>query len=256
MLIVCPNCAKSYHIARGSIGNEGRAVQCSMCFSRWICVAPNEAEGPLLGSDDRSSSRGERTGEGRTPTIAGEVTASQAAAPPVRSSPLPPRDAAVHPSPRVSASRMPMFQLGAAAAVIAAAMGAVAARQAIVARAPALGYLYASIGLPVNVRGIAFTDVKSALAQDGFATVLSVEGKLANLRATTVKVPEIVAALKGPDGRDLYTWTAPAPKATLAPGEIASFRTRLAAPPENGRDVVLRFASADDVSVTVPRAGR
>ena len=38
MLIVCPTCAKSYHIARTSLGAAGRSVQCSKCFSRWHCA--------------------------------------------------------------------------------------------------------------------------------------------------------------------------------------------------------------------------
>jgi hypothetical protein len=99
----------------------------------------------------------------------------------------------------------------------------------------------------VNLRGIAFRDVRTVLSAEGPNQVLSVEGTLANLRDRAVPVPEIIASLKGPDGRDVYTWRSQAPKSTLAPGETASFRTRLAAPPPGGRDVVLRFADAEDI---------
>ena len=125
-------------------------------------------------------------------------------------------------------------------------MGAVAAREALVLRLPQLAYAFAAIGLPVNIHGIAFGPVHSALVQDGGNAVLSVEGSLTNLRAGAVKVPEIVASLKGADGHEVDTWTSTAPKTTLGPGETATFRTRLAAPPANAQNVVLRFASADD----------
>ena len=253
MLIVCPSCAKSYHIARASLGSEGRTVQCSRCFSRWQCEAPRDA---LVISQ---ASGGEKpdtaTSETSAIVISGQVLSghkpddyveqygSPRAAPPRRPT-----------MPPTTGSRAAIFQVAAAGVVIAAAMGGVAARQSIVSQVPALGIVYAGIGLPVNPRGITFTEVKSAIAQDGAAQVLSVEGKLTNLRQTTVNIPEIVTALKSADGRDVYTWTSPAPKATLAPGEIAAFRTRLATPPANARDVVLRFASADDAIATRGKA--
>ena len=247
MLIVCPSCAKSYHIARASLGAEGRTVQCSRCFSRWQCQTPRESayDVALASGPEASLSL---VNEAAT-VLAGQVVsghkhddyAERYGAPRARLRRMP---------PPTSQSRAPIFQAAAAGLVIAAAMGGVAARQAIVTRMPSLAIVYASIGLPVNPRGISFTEVRSALAQDGAAQVLSIEGKLTNLRQTTVKVPEIVTALKGPDGRDVYTWTSPAPKATLGPGEIAAFRTRLATPPANARDVVLRFASVDDARAT------
>jgi len=48
--------------------------------------------------------------------------------------------------------------------------------------------------------------------------------------------------LRGADKRELYVWTSPAPKDRLAANEQVSFRTRLAAPPEGVRDVLVRFA--------------
>ena len=250
MLIICPNCTKSYHIARTSLGTTGRAVQCSGCHENWQCG--------LAGADDRGEGRRETDiasddhrsdvpvpPRGAGPLIAGEVLAHRphASYDSLYGTARPAKPAAVATAPP---NRTPAFQLAAAALVMAAAMGCTAARDTLVSYVPHLGDLYASIGLPVNARGIAFGPVKSVLAGEGANAVLSVEGTVTNLRKTAVKLPEIIASLKGTDGRDVYTWTSPAPKAILGPGETAGFRTRLATPPGNGGKVILRFAQADE----------
>ena len=253
MLIVCPSCAKSYHIARASLGSDGRTVQCSRCFSRWQCVAPRDSL--VIAEASSSENPASAIGESTAIVVAGQVLRGHQPDNYIEKYGSPRVVPRRRPSkPPTTGSRAAISQVAAAGFVIAAAMGGVAARQSIVSQMPALAVVYAGIGLPVNPRGIAFTEVKSAIAQDGAAQVLSVEGKLKNLRQTTVKIPEIVTALKDPDGRDVYTWTSPAPKATLAPGEIAAFRTRLATPPANARDVVLRFASADEASAARGKA--
>ena len=53
-------------------------------------------------------------------------------------------------------------------------------------------------------------------------------------------------ALRDADKRELYAWTAPPPKNKLGPNEVASFRTRLAAPPDGVNDVLVKFASVGD----------
>jgi hypothetical protein len=37
------------------------------------------------------------------------------------------------------------------------------------------------------------------------------------------------------------------PRATLPPGEAVSFRSRLASPPTDGRDVLVRFVTRHDI---------
>ena len=243
MLIVCPTCAKSYHIARTSLGDAGRTVQCSKCFSRWHC-APEGAVAPAQEPDAFAPEIITRTDKDLHVPSKSVAARSSADAYEQLYSAFERR--AVKAPSLARHSRSAALQVAAAAAVLVLAMGAVAAREALVLRLPQLAYAYAAIGLPVNIHGIAIGPVHSALVQDGGNAVLSVEGSLTNLRAGAVKVPEIVASLQGADGREVYTWTSTAPKTTLGPGETATFRTRLAAPPANAQNVVLRFASADD----------
>ncbi|MBV9221193.1 MAG: hypothetical protein JOY94_17370 [Methylobacteriaceae bacterium] len=136
---------------------------------------------------------------------------------------------------------------GKAMAIAATCLGLMAAlgeRQTIVRTLPDTAPIYAMIGLPVNVRELAIRNVKGTLVEEGSRHVLAVLGEIANLRAAAQEVPEMRIALRGPDGREMYTWTARAPKSKLNAGETVVFRTRLAAPPEGIRDILVRFAEA------------
>ena len=134
----------------------------------------------------------------------------------------------------------------AALAIIIAAMAGAAWRAPIVRAAPNTARLFAAVGLPVNLRGLALDNVHTNIFDLGDRRVLVVEGAIVNLRDSATLSPNIRIALRGADKRELYVWTAPAPKSRLAPDEQVAFRTRLAAPPDGVSDVMVRFASAGD----------
>jgi hypothetical protein len=142
-------------------------------------------------------------------------------------------------------SRSAMIGAGALVATLVMTMGAIGMRNAIVAGAPAVAPLFEAIGLSVNLHGLDIRVVKSSILDDGDKRVLAVEGEIANLRETAVAVPALQLALRNDAGREIYTWTAPAPKARLEAGESVAFRARLAAPPGAARDVAIRFATAE-----------
>ena len=91
---------------------------------------------------------------------------------------------------------------------------AIAARAAIVSIAPATAALYAGVGLPVNLRGLSIADVRVTVARqtEGPGELL-VTGEIANLRDGEDALCRICAwRSRGEDGRELYVWTARAPK--------------------------------------------
>jgi hypothetical protein len=133
-----------------------------------------------------------------------------------------------------------------AAIVLAAAATAVAARGPIVRVAPGAARVYAAIGLPVNLRGLAFADVKTSLVEGDGGRVLTVEGALVNLRDRKTEAPDMRIALRDAGNHEIYAWTAHAPKAVLSAREQAPFRLRLAAPPVGAEQVVVRFATAGE----------
>ena len=131
----------------------------------------------------------------------------------------------------------------AAMAILGVAMSALASRVAIVRAAPESARIFAALGPPVNLRGLALDNVRTSLFDLGDKKMLVVEGSIVNLRDRPTEAPDMRIALRGADKRELYVWTAPAPKALLAPNEQVAFRTRLAAPPDGVGDVLVRFGA-------------
>jgi hypothetical protein len=139
----------------------------------------------------------------------------------------------------------------AAAAVIAllVLLGvAVTQRKPIVKLMPQTARLFAAIGLPVNLRGLAIEGVKSELVADAAQTILVVEGTVRAIGSGTIEVPPLQLAVRGADGQEVYSWTAEPASMSLRQGESAPFRARLVAPPAEGRDVVIRFAGRESHS--------
>ncbi len=124
---------------------------------------------------------------------------------------------------------------------------AIAARAAIVSLAPTTATLYAGIGLPVNLSGLSIAKVRVTVAQktEGPGELL-ITGEIENLRDGKTSVPDLHLALRGEDGRDIYVWTAKAPKISLNARERVPFRARLAAPPAGVRDVLVKFDEPGD----------
>lgn len=132
--------------------------------------------------------------------------------------------------------------------MLAIVLGALNWRAAVVRHFPQTGSLYAAIGLPVNLRGLTFEGVKSITEVHDGVTVLAIEGTIVNLTRNTLDVPKLRFALRNPAGHEVYAWTAPPPKATVGSGNGLQFRARLASPPADGRDVIVRFLNRRDVT--------
>ena len=122
-------------------------------------------------------------------------------------------------------------------------------RVALVRQFPQTASLFSAIGMPVNLRGLNFMDVKSRGEFVDGAMVLVVEGTIVNLTPRTLEVPRLRFALRNGPGHEVYAWTALPSKTVLGSGDGLAFRTRLAAPPPDGRDVIVRFFSRRDAGL-------
>jgi len=139
--------------------------------------------------------------------------------------------------------------IGAAAMCIALAAAAVIGRAKVVAFAPGTLPLYAAVGLPVRASGLDFRLVAAEIVGTGSEAALVVEGEVANMSGDTATVPAIELSVRNAEGQPFYTWTSEPPRRTLPPGEAARFRARLTAPPPEGTQVLVRFASTRDGGV-------
>ena len=121
-------------------------------------------------------------------------------------------------------------------------------RTDVVRLMPQTASLFAAIGLPVNLRGIAFSDVTTATEASEGVPVLLVKGRITNVTRQPREVPRLRFAMRNAAGNEVYAWTSLPGKATLAPGEAEPFETRLASPPADGQAVVVRFFTRRDIA--------
>jgi predicted Zn finger-like uncharacterized protein len=119
-------------------------------------------------------------------------------------------------------------------------------RSDVVRLMPQTASLYAAIGLPVNLRGLAFTDVKTTKEVHEGVPVLLVQGTISNVSRQPHDVARLRFAMRNSAGREIYSWTTLPARSMLAPGDSEPFQTRLASPPAEGREVVVRFFNRRD----------
>jgi predicted Zn finger-like uncharacterized protein len=112
---------------------------------------------------------------------------------------------------------------------------------------PQTASFYAMLGLPVNLRGLAFDSITTTTEQHEGVPILVVEGSVVNNTRKIVDVPRLKFVVRNAANEEVYSWTAVAPRATLPPGEAVAFRSRLASPPTDGRDVLVRFVTRHDI---------
>jgi predicted Zn finger-like uncharacterized protein len=244
MLIVCPCCASQYTIDPAKVGTQGRMVRCARCRTPWF-AAFNEATGEAR---SLTALQEAGDGEGLAQTISVEAHnerliskesgATAEPRPRVRASRAKPR---ARPDGVLSGARR--FPIGVAVLALALAITAVVGRPSVVKVLPGAAKLYALAGWPINLRGLAFGEVRSEISQSEGSPVLVVEGEIRNVARREIEVPPIQIAVRSAEGQPLYTWTDDPPRKTLESGEAAQFRARLAAPPLEGKEVLVRFGA-------------
>ena len=169
--------------------------------------------------------------------------------------PTPDAGKAPKPRPAIPRRRIPMKASPTQRRIVAAAVlvgviafAAIGLRASLVRVAPDLAGLYAAIGFPVNLRGLEFSEIKTMREMQDGIPVLVIDGEIVNVTRQPVEVPRLRLAVLGPDARELYSWTALLPRSVLSEGERLSFRSRLASPPAEGAQVMVRFLTRFDLT--------
>jgi predicted Zn finger-like uncharacterized protein len=120
-------------------------------------------------------------------------------------------------------------------------------RNDVVRILPQTASFYSVLGLSVNLRGLALDSVTTTTEQHEGVPILVVEGNVLNNTRKIVDVPRLKFVVRNSANEEIYSWTAVPPRANLPPGEAVSFRSRLASPPTDGRDVLVRFVTRHDI---------
>jgi predicted Zn finger-like uncharacterized protein len=130
-------------------------------------------------------------------------------------------------------------------------LGLIVWRAEIVRIAPQTASLYAAVGLGVNLRGLALADITTETQTKDGVQVLLVQGQIVSTAKRAVEVPRLRFAVRNGGGNEIYSWTALPNRSLLGPGEALSFESRLASPPPETRDVLVRFFNRHDLGVGI-----
>jgi predicted Zn finger-like uncharacterized protein len=284
MHIVCPNCTTSYAVNPATFGDAGRTVRCARCKEVWL-ARPEDLSRPELRipamaasqpepeedmsawgvTDDEAETTAQDVPEVESPSISADWPADAnhrsedadwatlarqdlPATTPLRS---PSRFGALRrfvPSmPRMSF--MPRHSLPVATAAMAAlVMALVIWRLDVVKLMPQTASFYQAVGLNVNIRGLAFKDVKVATETVDGKPVLVIEGLIVSETRSPAALPRLRFIVRDDQGTEIYAWSAVLEQPGLNPGDKAWFRSRLASPPAEGRSIDVRFFNKRDVA--------
>ena len=288
MHIICPHCTTSYAINLATLGGAGRTVRCSRCKEVWLArpedatevagLVPAMAAGEQAGNTDAAAewealAREDDSQERQTPlidspSISGDWPADGEDSREATESDWPSvarhdvQDAETKYPRRLSplwkllrlpaalgAPGKPVVSLPTACAAMGALVLALVIWRVEVARLmPQTATFYKMVGLEVNLRGLAFKDVKvSSETVDG-KPVLVIEGAIMGEARKPVELPRLRFSVRDAQGAEIYAWNAVLEQSVLKPGEKAWFKSRLASPPPEGRNIDVRFFSKRDIA--------
>jgi hypothetical protein len=144
---------------------------------------------------------------------------------------------------------MPSFGLPTACAAMGALILALMIWRAEVVRlAPQTATFYKMVGLEVNLRGLAFKDIKISNETVDGKPVLVIEGTIVGETRKPVELPRLRFSVRDAQGAEIYAWNAVLEQPVLKPGERAYFKSRLASPPPEGRNIDVRFFNKRDLA--------
>jgi predicted Zn finger-like uncharacterized protein len=129
----------------------------------------------------------------------------------------------------------------------------VGARNEVVRYLPQTASLFALIGMPVNLRHLKFDNVRITKEMQDGVTILMVEGSIVSASDKAAEVPRLRFAARNAGGQEIYTWMLKPERSILGPGESLKFQSRLASPPSEASDVMVRFFTAADAAATASK---
>lgn len=286
MQIICPYCTTSYDVDPANFSAAGRTVRCARCRETWHAYPVNAmaAAGAddALGDDpgwgyqaDETEPAQDNTPHIPSPSIAadwnrGEDDEYARDFPPARrwSSPswLPtamtvltaplgkildiPFMASLRAKlPPLPVIALPKINLSVACVTMAAlSLGLVVWRADIVRLMPQTGTFFKMAGLGVNLRGLEFDKLKLSRETVDGKPVLVIEGALTNLTRKPVELPRLRFIVRDDHGNDIYAWNSIMEQTSLGGGDRLTFKSRLASPPADGREIAVRFFQRRDLA--------
>jgi predicted Zn finger-like uncharacterized protein len=274
MQIICPHCSTSYGIDPAKLGEAGRSVRCSRCKEVWLARPEDAVEfapqtpmmagaGPEDEGQDAASEWEALAREGEADGTAPHVDSPSIAGDWQNSADWP----AEHDDERglegsrsgrlpwlgTLSNRVPRFRAPFGLPTACAAMGALVLalviwRADLVRLLPQTAAFYKLVGLDVNLRGLRFKDVKVSSEMVEGKPVLVIEGSITGESNKPMEIPRLRFSVRDAQGAEIYAWNTVLEQSVLRPGERAQFKSRLASPPPEGRNIDVRFFNRRDIA--------
>lgn len=283
MQIVCPNCGTSYDIEASALGAAGRAVRCVRCRETWHAHADDttRADALVQAAEDigwDQAAPGEvatmeaapaETLDHAIPRIESPPLAHDAhpdatqdwtvqaqADAPVASRPLRGRQASglrkfafgSGPTKSLVFSSLGFSPPMAIAAMAALVLALVVWRNDVVRLMPQTAAFFQFTGLGVNLRNLAFEDVRVTSETVNGNRVFVIEGAVTATSRKAIEIPRLRFVVQDARGADIYAWNSVIDQAVLQPGEKVAFKSRLASPPADAQHIVVRFFHRRDLT--------
>jgi predicted Zn finger-like uncharacterized protein len=288
MHIICPHCTTSYAINPATLGSAGRTVRCSRCKETWLArpedaiemaaampaTMPSQAQSAPPAENDAAAEwdalaheeEGQDAPVVDSPSISAGWPAEGEASQPGGDSDWPSaarQDAENHEEIPITTHRQRLARLfrlpalprlpAAGLPTACAAMGALILalmiwRADVVRLLPQTAVFYKMVGLEVNLRGLAFKDIKVSNETVDGKPVLVIEGTIIGETKKPVELPRLRFSVRDAQGTEIYAWNAVLEQPVLKPGERAYFKSRLASPPPEGRNIDVRFFNKRDLA--------
>jgi predicted Zn finger-like uncharacterized protein len=124
-------------------------------------------------------------------------------------------------------------------------------RHEVVRIAPGFAPAFEAVGLDVNSTGLEILTVRSRVLREDHHEFLEVTGEITNITRARQPVPMLRLSLHNGEGQQIYVWSGMAERPELGPGEKTSFRRRLANPPREAEQVMVRFVARDDIVASI-----
>jgi hypothetical protein len=134
------------------------------------------------------------------------------------------------------------------AAMAALVLALVIWRNDVVRLLPQTAAFFQLAGLGVNLRNLAFEDVRVSTETVNGSKVFVIEGAITPTARKPVEIPRLRFVVQNAQGADIYAWNAVVEQPVVNPGEKVAFKSRLASPPADAHTLVVRFFHRRDLA--------
>ncbi|MGI9483927.1 MAG: zinc-ribbon domain-containing protein [Hyphomicrobiales bacterium] len=242
MIITCPQCATCYDVSEEFLPAKRQELECPECAATWFY--PPESAAKVTGEGMETISRLFPPPADPQARSDDRLDHENEAARLVAASAKAQRTFAERRTARLAALR---GWSAYGSCVFIFLVASVAFREPVTRAFPAASLLYKKAGIDVNLNGVEVRGLAYEHTMEEGIPVLKITGEIANVSSNERKPPILRLSLQSGENLEIYTWKVNIGEEGLKPGDSANFTTKLASPPNNVREVQIRFAGNGEI---------